>query len=144
MEPQSFSFSKSVLFVVQVRTSESASTIWKKNENSYSSFEGEHRHFDSRWRTRLGVRVRQLRGVKIVFFVEWKTAASGPGRAARCVELVAKKGDGGSRKIRWKDVPSKVDIEALERLIEPEDEEVCLRYILKYSTRGSNNIFSFS
>ena len=32
----------------------------------------------------------------------------------------------------------KVDIEALERLIEPEDEEVCLRYILKYSTRGGN------
>ena len=26
----------------------------------------------------------------------------------------------------------KVDIEALERLIEPEDEEVCLRYIPKY------------
>ena len=26
----------------------------------------------------------------------------------------------------------KVDIEALERLIEPEDEEVCLRFILKY------------
>ena len=35
----------------------------------------------------------------------------------------------------------KVDIEALERLIEPEDEEVCPRYILKYSTRGGSNIF---
>ena len=34
-----------------------------------------------------------------------------------------------------------MDIEALERLIEPEDEEVCLRCILKYSTRGSSNIF---
>ena len=34
----------------------------------------------------------------------------------------------------------KVDIEAVERLIEPEYEEVCLRYILKYSTRGGSNI----
>ena len=38
----------------------------------------------------------------------------------------------------------KVDIEALERLIEPADEEVCLRYILKYSTRGGSNIFQLS
>ena len=35
----------------------------------------------------------------------------------------------------------KADIEVLERVIEPEDEEVCLRYILKYSTRGGSNIF---
>ena len=35
----------------------------------------------------------------------------------------------------------KVDIEALQRLMEPEDEEVCPRYILKYSTRGGSNIF---
>ena len=35
----------------------------------------------------------------------------------------------------------KVDIEALARLIEPEDEAVCLRYILKYSTCGGSNIF---
>ena len=35
----------------------------------------------------------------------------------------------------------KLDIEALERFIEPEDEEVCLRYILKYSTRGGSNVF---
>ena len=34
----------------------------------------------------------------------------------------------------------KVDIEALARLIEPED-GVCLRYILKYLTRGGSNIF---
>ena len=36
---------------------------------------------------------------KLVFFIEWKTKASGPGRAACCVELVRKKGDGGSRKL---------------------------------------------
>ena len=36
---------------------------------------------------------------------------------------------------------SKVDNGAWERLIEPEDEEVCLRYILKFSTRGGSNIF---
>ena len=36
---------------------------------------------------------------------------------------------------------TKVDIEAMERLMEPEDEEVSLRYILKYSTRGGSNVF---
>ena len=35
----------------------------------------------------------------------------------------------------------KVDVEALERTMEPEDEEVCLRYILKYSTRRGSNVF---
>ena len=34
----------------------------------------------------------------------------------------------------------KIDTEALE----PEDGEVCLRYILKYSTRGGSNIFQLS
>ena len=38
----------------------------------------------------------------------------------------------------------KVDIEALERLIEPEDQKACLTYILKYSTRGGSNIFQLS
>ena len=37
-------------------------------------------------------------------------------------------------------IDTKVDIEALERMTEPEDEEVCLRYILKYSTGGGSNI----
>ena len=32
-------------------------------------------------------------------------------------------------------VHTKVNIEALERLMEPEEVEVCLRYILKYSPR---------
>ena len=36
---------------------------------------------------------------------------------------------------------AKVDVEALERLMEPEDEDVCLRYILMYLTRGGSNIF---
>ena len=35
----------------------------------------------------------------------------------------------------------KVDIEALERLMEPEQVEVCPRYILKYATRRGSNIF---
>ena len=34
----------------------------------------------------------------------------------------------------------KVDVGVLERLIEPEVEKVCLRYILKYSTRRGSNI----
>ena len=36
---------------------------------------------------------------------------------------------------------TKVDIEALERLMEPEEVEVCLRYVLKYATRRGSNIF---
>ena len=78
---------------------------------------------------------------KLVFFIKWKTAASGLGRAAVCLELVGKKGGGGSRRLLERCADIKVDIDALERLIEPEDEEVCLRYILKYSTRGGSNIF---
>ena len=35
----------------------------------------------------------------------------------------------------------KVDIEVLERLMEPENREISLRYIMKYSTRGGSNIF---
>ena len=31
----------------------------------------------------------------------------------------------------------------MARLIGPEDEEVCLRYVLKYATRGGSNIFKF-
>ena len=34
-----------------------------------------------------------------------------------------------------------VDTEALERVIEPENQDISLRYILKYSTRGGSNIF---
>ena len=37
----------------------------------------------------------------------------------------------------------KSGLEALERLMEPEDEEVSLKYILKYSTRRGSNIFQF-
>ena len=36
---------------------------------------------------------------------------------------------------------TKVDIEALECLVEPENQEISLRYILKCSTRGGSNIF---
>ena len=35
----------------------------------------------------------------------------------------------------------KVVIQVSERLMEPQNEEVSLRYILKYSTRGGSNIF---
>ena len=38
-------------------------------------------------------------------------------------------------------VHTKVDIEALERLMEPENDEVSLRYVLEYSTRGGTDIF---
>ena len=36
----------------------------------------------------------------------------------------------------------KVDMEALERLMEPEEVEVCQMYILKYSTRRGSNILA--
>ena len=35
----------------------------------------------------------------------------------------------------------RVYIQALERLMEPENREISPRYILKYSTRGGSNIF---
>ena len=35
----------------------------------------------------------------------------------------------------------KVDVEVLERLVEPENREIFLRYILKYSTRGRQQYF---
>ena len=35
----------------------------------------------------------------------------------------------------------KLDVEVLERLIAPEEKEVCLSYVLKYSTRRGSNIF---
>ena len=60
------------------------------------------------------------------------------------MELVGKKGHGGSGRLPGKCVNTKVDIEASERLMEPENEEVSLRYILKYSTRGGSNIFQLS
>ena len=57
------------------------------------------------------------------------------------MELVGKKGH-GQWKLTWtKCVNTKVDVKALERLMEPENEEVSLRYILKYSARGGCNIF---
>ena len=72
---------------------------------------------------------------KLVFFIEWKTVASGPGRAAGCVELVEVIGAIEDYLERC------AGIEALDRLMEPEDEEVCLRDILKCSTRGNSNVF---
>ena len=52
-----------------------------------------------------------------------------------------KKGLWRQRKITWRVANVKVYIQALERLMEPENREVSPRYILKYSTRGSSNIF---
>ena len=40
-------------------------------------------------------------------------------------------------------VHTRVDIEAKERLMEPENDEVSLRYILKYSTREGSNTGCF-
>ena len=37
----------------------------------------------------------------------------------------------------------KVDTEVLERLLKPENLEVSLRYVQKYSTRRGSNVFQF-
>ena len=58
------------------------------------------------------------------------------------MEPIGKKSDGRENYLE-NCADSKADIEALARLIGPEDEGVCLRYILKYSTRGGSNIFKF-
>ena len=57
------------------------------------------------------------------------------------MEIVGKKGDGAVEDYLEGSAEIQVDIEALERLIEPEDEKVCLRYILKYSTTRGSNMF---
>ena len=58
------------------------------------------------------------------------------------MELVGKKGHGHSGELPGHFCfHTKMDIEALERLMELENEEVSQRYILKYSTRGGSNIF---
>ena len=75
--------------------------------------------------------MRKRRGVKIRPVHRMKDS----GKWAWCVELI------GVEKYLERCADIEVDIEALERLIEPEDEGVCLRYILKYSTRGGSNIF---
>ena len=94
---------------------------------------------------RLNAQREELRSVrlaaKFVSFNEWKTVASGPGRAACCLELVGKKGDSGSGRLPGKCADIKVDTEALERMMEPEEVEVCLWCILKYATRRCSNIF---
>ena len=48
---------------------------------------------------RLNAQREEYVAAKLVFFNEWKTVASGPGRAACCLDLVGKKGDGGSGRL---------------------------------------------
>ena len=77
-----------------------------------------------------------------VCFFRWKTVARGSGRAGSWMELVGQKGHGSSGEIPGNlRLYKKVDNEALERLMEPENEEVSLRYIVRCSTRDGSDIF---
>ena len=78
---------------------------------------------------------------KLVHFIKRKTVASGSGRAASCMEFVGKKRHESSGRLTVKIRRYESGCWALERLMEPVDEEVSLRYILKNSTRGGSNIF---
>ena len=51
---------------------------------------------------------------KLVFFIEWKTVVSGPGRAEGCVELVGKKGYGAVEDYLERCAEIKVDFGALD------------------------------
>ena len=63
---------------------------------------------------------------KLVFSIEWKTVASGVAWTSSERKVI-----GAVEDYLERCADIKVDIEALERLMEPEHEEVCLRYILK-------------
>ena len=67
--------------------------------------------------------------------------ARGLGTAESWMELGGKKGYGGSGRLPGEMRQHEVDIEVLERLMEPENQEISLRYILKYLTRVGSNIF---
>ena len=64
------------------------------------------------------------------FCFKWKTVATGRGRTVSWMELVGKRGHGAVENYLENCVHTEVDVEALERLMEPENEEVSLRYIL--------------
>ena len=77
---------------------------------------------------------------KFVCFFKWKTVARGSGREESCMDPFGKKGYGCSGNYLAYCVLMKMDIVVLERLMEPENEEISPRYILKYSTREGSNI----
>ena len=67
--------------------------------------------------------------------------ARGPGTAKSRMDFGGQKGYGGSGRYLENCAHVKVDIEVLECLMEPENQDMFLRYILKYTTRGGSNIF---
>ena len=90
--------------------------------------------------SQIGGRVRKRRGVKVHLLHQMKDS----GKEQRCAW------SSSDRKVmravgnfleRSADIH--VDVGVLERLIEPEEEKFCLRYILKYSTRRGSSIFQF-
>ena len=86
--------------------------------------------------------VERTVGAKLVYFIKWKTVARGSGKSSELQGARrGKKGHGNSGRFSGKCANPKVNIEAVERLVEPEDEAVSFWYILKYSTRGGSNIF---
>ena len=65
-----------------------------------------------------GAREKAPMASNFVFFIEWKAVASGPGRAACCVELMGKKKVMGAVEDYLEQCADiKVDIDASERLI---------------------------
>ena len=78
---------------------------------------------------------------KFVFFDERKTVASGPGRQSGAWSCSERKVIASMEDYLEKSINIKVEIAALELLMEPEEAEVCLRYILKYAKRRCCSIF---
>ena len=58
--------------------------------------------------------------------------ARGPGTAESRMEFGGQKGYGSSGRLPGELRPLKVDIEVLESLMEPENQDIFVRYILKY------------
>ena len=109
-------------------------------QNSYSSFGGEQEHYevDSQiWRAREKAPWRQCSSSSSNER-QWQL-----GREEQRAEwsLSERRVMGAVEDYLEGSADIQVDIEALERFIEPEDEKVCLRYILKYSTRRGSDMF---
>ena len=76
---------------------------------------------------------------KLFLFCECKTVASGPERG--CWSFSERNVIAAITNSLESCIDIRVEIKTLERLMEPGEAEVCLRYILKHATRRGSNIF---
>ena len=71
----------------------------------------------------------------------WRAREKAPWRQSSCSSSIERQWQAEMEEQRSEWSPSVRKVIGAVRLFEPEDEGVCLRYILKCSTRGSSTIF---